>query len=168
MNTQDLIEAKVHEIVGELQNFDLGSDEHRRALGDVMQLTDRLIKMKEDELERKRFRLEKQKAETDAQKVEIEQSKLDIENEKLKIEQLKMGITEAQAKLEEKRVELEREKATDERKGRWMQNCLTAIGILLPTAVTIIGMVLMFLFEEKGTIAGGASRKIVDRIFRMK
>jgi hypothetical protein len=67
-----------------------------------------------------------------------------------------------------KKLDIEQQKMEEERKDRKVKNGIGIASVAVPSGITIVGMVLMFLFEEKGTIVGRTSNKIVERIFRMK
>ena len=84
----------------------------------------------------------------------IELERLENENAKLDIEQQK--------------VDIETQRLEDERKDRKAKNGISVAGIAIPAGITVVGGIAMFIFEERGSILGQASRKIVDRIFRMK
>ena len=141
MTVHDKYEIEVNFELDEIsKKTELGSDEHRKAAGDIAQLTDRLIRLKEIDI--------------DQQRVEIDKARAEAEIEK--------------AKLEQQRIEIERQKMVDEKQDRKIKNGLSTLGIVLPIGLTLTGMVLMFLFEEKGTIVtSGPGRKIVDRMFRI-
>ena len=77
------------------------------------------------------------------EKIELEKQKVEVELEKLDVETMKVK---------------------DEKKDRKVKNGLTAGSLIL----TGIGMVAMFIFEEKGSITTQAGKKILDRVFRTK
>lgn len=118
----------------------IGSDEHKKAVDDVAKLTDKLIELK----------------------------RVDNESAKIELDRAKMEADKSKADVEQQKIDLEREKMVEDRKGRFVQNIINAAGIVVPAGITIAGMVMMFVFEEHGTITGGASRKVVDRMFRQK
>ena len=138
MSIHDLYESELEDEFEDLNDIEPGSDEHRKAVGDISQLTDRYVRLKE---------------------VDIEKQKMDFESEKMKIEHEKINI-------EKQKMKIEREKMTEERKSRTIQIGKDVMSIVVPAAITGVGMVLMFLFEEKGTITSRAGSKIVDRMFR--
>lgn len=85
----------------------------------------------------------------------IEMSKLDTEDEKLEIER--------------KKLELESVKIEEDRRDRKIKNRISALGIIAPTIVAIVGGAAMFVYEERGSITSQAGRKIIDKyIFRVK
>lgn len=140
METRNLYEVELKDEFEKIKTIDIESDEHRKVVGDISQLTDRLVKLKEVENER--------------EKIEIEREKIDVEKEKMAIEQQK--------------IEIEEIKLDEDRKDRLIKNIIAGLGVAIPAGITLTGMVLMFIFEEKGTITSKAGGKIVDRIFRMK
>jgi hypothetical protein len=156
MTVLDHLEIEVNFELDKLgKEIALGSDEHRKVTGDVAQLADRYIKLKEDETERERLNIEREK-------LEIERAKIDAaKTERIEIEQEKLDV-------ERDKIQVERERVAEDKKGRFVQNILTAAGIIIPAGITITGMVLMFIFEENGTITSGAGRKVVERIFGKK
>lgn len=71
------------------------------------------------------------------------------------------------AKLTEKLIDLR--KVEDERKDRKVKNRLGIASIAVPASITSIGMILVLIYESKGTIfSGRVSGKIIDHVFRMK
>ena len=145
MSIHDLYESELEDEFEDLNDIEPGSDEHRKAVGDISQLTDRYVRLKE---------------------VDIEKQKMDFESEKMKIEHEKINIEHEKINVEKQKMKIEREKMTEERKSRTIQIGKDVMSIVVPAAITGVGMVLMFLFEEKGTITSRAGSKIVDRMFR--
>lgn len=141
MDVRDKMEIEIDFELDKIgTKIEVGSDEHKKAVDDVAKLTDKLIELK----------------------------RVDNEREKIELDRAKMEADKSKADVEQQRVDLEREKMVEDRKGRFVQNIINAAGIVVPAGITIAGMVMMFLFEENGTITGGASRKVVDRMFRQK
>lgn len=147
MDTRDLYVEELETEFEGIKDFDLESEDHKRIVGDITQLTDRYVKLKEVDIKAQELELEREKVETDKQKIEIEMRKADIETKKL---------------------EFEREKMKEDKSDRWIRYVIDGLGIIVPAGITVTGMVLMFLFEEKGTITSRAGSKIVDRMFRTK
>lgn len=154
METRDLYVEELETEFEGIQDFDLGSEDHKRIVGDITQLTDRYVKLREVDIEEQKLDLEREKMDADKQKMEIETRKVDIETRKVDIEA--------------KKLEFEREKMKEDRSDRWIRYVIDGLGIIVPAGITVTGMVLMFLFEEKGTITSRAGSKIVDRMFRSK
>ena len=85
----------------------------------------------------------------------IEMSKLDAEDEKIDIERQKLDI--------------ENQKFEEDKKDRKIKNRISALGVIAPTIVAIVGGAAMFIYEERGSITSQAGRKIIDKyIFRVK
>ena len=154
MTTRSLYESELKDEFEKIKNIDIVSDEHRKVVSDISQLTDRLVKLKEVENEEKKLGIEERR-------IEFERAKVDAEKEKTAIEQRKLDI-------EEQKLDVEERKLDDERKDRLIKNVIAGLSVAIPAGITLTGMVLMFLFEEKGTITSKAGSKIVDRIFRTK
>ena len=137
----DIRELYVNELEDEfegIKEFDLESEEHKKVVGDITQLTDRYVKLREIDIKEQELNNERKKIEADKEKTEIEKQK----------------------------VELEKQKAVEDRKNKIIGYVIDGLGIVIPAAITITGTVLMFLFEERGTITSKAGNKVVDRIFR--
>lgn len=85
-----------------------------------------------------------------------------IELEKLK--------TETELKQDQQNVdaELRAEQLKDERKDRVVKNCLTGVGIVVPTAVTIWGTLKSIKFEETGTITTIMGRGFIQKLLPKK
>lgn len=81
----------------------------------------------------------------------IEMRKINMEHE----ERLNKQIMDEELKLKEMEME---------RKDRRVKNTLTAIGIAVPTAVTIWGVCASFKFEEEGTITTMMGRGLINRL----
>ena len=121
-------------------NLEVGSDEHKKAVGDVVQLMDRITELKKVENERTKLRLEEGKIEADKAKTDIEQQ----------------------------RVDLERKKQADERKHNVIRYVIDGLTIAVPAGITILGLFLTYRIEVDGVQASQLGRKTIDRIFRMR
>ena len=168
METRDLYEIELEDEFEQIKDIDVASDEHRIAVSDITQLTDRLVKLKEVENERAKIDIEKERFEFERSKIENERIKAEAEKEKVTIEKRKIEIEEKKLIIEEKKIDVEGQRLEEDRKNRWTKIIVDGLGIAIPAGITLTGMVLMFIFEEKGTITSKAGSKIVDRIFRMK
>lgn len=80
------------------------------------------------------------------------------------------GIAKLTDRLNDlKKTDIERQQMEDERKDRKVKNRISIANIAVPTSVTGIGMILILIYESKGTIfSGRVSGKIIERVFRMK
>lgn len=120
--------------------LEVGSDEHKKAMSDAVQLIDRITELKKVENERERLRLDEAKMEADKNKADIEQQ----------------------------RVDLEREKHTAERKHNIIRYVLDGLAIAVPAGITALGLFLTYNIEVDGVQASQIGRKTIDRLFRMK
>lgn len=168
METRNLYEIELEDEFGKIKNIDIVSEEHRRVVSDITQLTDRLVKLKEVENEKRKIEIEQQKIEIERQKVDNEKLKVDADKEKANIERQKVDIEAQKIGLEEHKIDIDERRLEEDQKDRWARNLISGLSVAIPAGITLTGMVLMFLFEEKGTITSRAGSKIVDRIFRMK
>ena len=120
--------------------LEVGSDEHKKAMGDAVQLIDRITELKKAENERERIQLDKAKMEAEKNKADIEQQ----------------------------RVNLERERQTNERKHNIVRYVLDALSIVVPAGVTVLACFLTYNIEIDGVQASQIGRKTIDRAFRVK
>lgn len=58
--------------------------------------------------------------------------------------------------------------ADEEKKDRLIRNCMTAAGIIIPSAITIWGTVQTFKFEETGTITTTMGRGFISKLIPKK
>ena len=104
---------------------------------------------------------------------------LEINTEIEKLKELKPGTDEHQkvantiAELCDKLIalkKLEQEAGNGkfERKNKWIQHGLTALGMALPFGTTIWGTLKSLKFEETGTITTTAGRNFFSSLFRKK
>ena len=140
MTVQDKYEVEVNYELDQLSKIELGSEEHRRGSGDITQLTDRYIRLKEVENEERRIAIEEAKAEAEKEKAELEQQRI---------------------ALELQRIEDEKQ---DRKIKRWFD-----VGIAVTKVVALGGITVVLLgFEKNGTLViSNPGRKIVDYIYRM-
>lgn len=78
MIIKDMLKEELKEEIGELGKMTLGDDEYVKTVGGVTQLTDRLIKLEELEIEANKVAIEEQK-------VAIEEQKIDEDREDRKV-----------------------------------------------------------------------------------
>lgn len=80
------------------------------------------------------------------------------------------SITKLTDKLIElRKLDIEQQQMEEEQKDRKVKNRLGIANLAVPTCVTGIGMILILIYESKGTIfSGRVSGKIIERVFRMK
>lgn len=109
---------------GELHTLEQGSEAYKASTDVAAKFADRVIKLKE---------------------LELEERKIDIE---------------------EKKADIELQKMAEERKDRSIKNGIAVGNLLVPAGITIGFGILMFVFEEKGTISSRMGQKILDKIMR--
>lgn len=63
---------------------------------------------------------------------------------------------------------LKAQQLEDEKKSRLVQNIISAVGIVLPLAVTIWGTKVSLKFEEEGTVTTQMGRGFIQRLFPKK
>ena len=84
-----------------------------------------------------------------------------------KIEIDKHIAAEEQAEKQLKATETQAEKKLRaERKARYVELVIDALKFLLQLGFSVVGVLLMFTFEEKGTICSSMGRKIMDKIIK--
>ena len=85
------------------------------------------------------------------------------------IELSRLDNEEAKLDIEKEKLDLELQKLDDERKDKKSKNRISALGIIIPSAIAVVGGVSMFVYEERGSITSQVGRKIIDKyIFRVK
>lgn len=155
MNIEDLYVKEISADLELLDELEVQSEEYGRAVDGIAKLTDKLIGLR-------KLVIEQQQMEDEHRKLDIEQQRMEIERKKLDIEQQRMEI-------EPRKLDIEQQQMEDERKDRKVKNRLGIANLAVPTCVTGIGMVLILIYESKGTIfSGRVSGKIIERVFRMK
>lgn len=84
-----------------------------------------------------------------------------------KIEIEKHVSAEEQAEKQLKATETQAEKKLKaERKARYVELVIDALKFLMQLGFSVVGVLLMFTFEEKGTICSSMGRKIMDKIIK--
>ena len=69
---------------------------------------------------------------------------------------------------QERDYKLKLQQMSEDRKDRFWKNVLTALGIAIPTGVTVWGTLKSLKFEETGTITTVAGRSFISNLFRKK
>lgn len=77
-----------------------------------------------------------------------------------------LELEERKIEVEEKKTDIELRRIADERKDRSIKNGIALGNILIPAGITVGFGILMFVFEEKGTISSRMGQKMLDRIMR--
>ena len=85
------------------------------------------------------------------------------------IELSRLDNEEAKLDIEKEKLDIELQKLDDERKDKKSKNRISVLGIIIPSAIAVVGGVSMFVYEERGSITSQVGRKIIDKyIFRVK
>lgn len=168
MKTRSLYENELKDEFEQIKTIGIASDDHHKVVTDISQLTDRLVKLKEVENEEKKINNESRKIDIENQKVDVELARIDAEKEKAAIERSKIELEKRRIEIEERKAKNEERQIEEDRKDRLIKNVIAGLGVAIPSGITLTGMVLMFIFEEKGTILSKAGNQIVSRIFRAK
>lgn len=85
----------------------------------------------------------------------------------IEMERLNVDIQDKE-ELRENDKDLRLKTLTDERNDRFVKNCLTAAGILIPTIVTIWGTLKSIEFEKEGTITTIMGRGFIQKLLPKK
>lgn len=80
MKVETLLQDEIREEIQAIGKMELGGDEYEKTVKGVTQLTDRLVKMKELEIEREKLDVEKQKVDVEIIKAEDEEKDRKIKN----------------------------------------------------------------------------------------
>ena len=72
------------------------------------------------------------------------------------------------AESRETDADLRLKQMNDEKKDRWIRNTLTAVGIIVPTVVTVWGTVKSIEFEKEGTITTIMGRGFIQKLLPKK
>lgn len=76
-------------------------------------------------------------------------------------------------KLADRAIEMEKLKSDtserlDDKKDRFVQNCLAAAGIIIPTVVTVWGTIKTLKFEQDGTVTTIMGRGFINKLIPKK
>ena len=74
---------------------------------------------------------------------------------------------QVQAELNEKEHELKQAQMKEEKKDRFIKNCLTGVSIVGSMAIAVWGTIASINFEKEGTITTSAGRKHLNKILSM-
>lgn len=152
MNIDTLLNAEIESEFEKLKDIKVGTDEYKTTVDGLVKLTDRAIEIEKLNVQAE----EKEKARQEEQaRVEFEQN--------LKQEQFEQ--TKAQAEDE---AELKLKQMEEDRKDRFIKNCISVAGIVLPVVVTIWGTKKSFEFEKEGTITTIMGRGFINKLLPKK
>ena len=155
MNIKDLYVKEISDEFEDLEGLKVGSEEYCKTVDGITKLTEKLIDLRKTDIEQ-------QQMENNLRKTDIEQKQMENDLRKTDIEQKQMENDLRKTDIEQQQIE-------DERKDRKVKNRLGIASIAVPASITSIGMILVLIYESKGTIfSGRVSGKIIDHVFRMK
>ena len=126
-----------------LDNLDMGSDEHSKAVGDLAKLMTQLNEAQKIENDR----------DLKADDIEVKLTQLDFEKEKLEVE--KGRLETENARLEE---ELKNNKIQS-----WVKTGVEALGIILPIGFYGIWMKKGLQFEKEGSFTSTTFRGLISK-----
>lgn len=170
MTIKQLLRKEIQEEIKNLEGVDKGSDSYKVMVDGITKLTDRLIDLEKNEVEREDKEEKRKEAQAQAEfERDLKQRQADEAKEQAEFEQnLKLRqADEANAQAEfEKNLKLKL--AEDERKDRKIKNCITVGGIVLPIIVTIWGTYKTFEFEREGTVTTILGRGFFGKLLPKK
>lgn len=98
--------------------------------------------------------------------------KEEIATEFAKLREMEVGSESYQAavdgltKLVDREIEIDR--SYEEKRDRFIKNCMTAAGIIVPVVVTVWGTCKSFEFEKEGTITTIMGRGFINKLLPKK
>ena len=145
MNTEfkEALDKELLDEIDRLGGIDVGTDPYKTTVDGLTKLMDRAIEIEKLESER-----------------EAKEKEREFESE-FKLKQL-----EEQQKSRESDEAHKRAQLVDERKGRFITNCITVGGLILNIGLTVWGTKKSLKFEETGTITTAAGRNFINKLFK--
>ena len=120
----------------------------------------------ENEVENGFGKLNELEVGTEAHKAKVDELAKFIDRA-IEIEKLGSDIDEkAKNRVFENALKLRQ--ADEEKRDRLIKNCITAAGIVIPSAITVWGTLKTFKFEETGTITTTMGRGFINKLFTKK
>lgn len=160
-NIKTLLEEEIAGEFGELSSLQVGSEEHTRAVDNLV----KLYKLRIDEAKADMDYREKR----DRREMEAEQFKSDLERreqeQQLKRDQLDEQIKEHEDETDfrEREEQLKRDQMEDEALGRYIRLGAELAGIVLPLMFYANWMTKGFKFEETGTFTSTTFKSLFNR-----
>ena len=127
MNIERLLREEIESELEELKTIELGSEEHKSTVDNVVKLLDRSIELKRLDIE-------------STEKVETRMMETDFKAQQME----------------------------DEKKDRFVRNCIAVAGIVIPSVITIWGTVKSIEFEKEGTITTIMGRGFIQKLLPKK
>ena len=145
MIIKDHLNDEIVDELKQLKGIDVGTEEFKVTVEELIKLVDRAITIEKLEIERAE-RLEIRTAER-----ELKQLQLDADLHHRNVEQ----------SLKERQME-------SERRDQLIRNCIAAAGIIIPSFITIWGTYKSFEFEKEGTITTIMGRGFINKLLPKK
>ena len=127
MNIERLLREEIESELEELKTIELGSEEHKSTVDNVVKLLDRSIELKRLDID-------------STEKVETRMMETDFKAQQME----------------------------DEKKDRFVRNCIAVAGIVIPSVITIWGTVKSIEFEKEGTITTIMGRGFIQKLLPKK
>ena len=122
--------------------------------------------MLRDELQREFENLKDMKSGTEEHKVGID-SLTKLLDRAIEMDKLEADVQE-KAENREVDISLKEKQMQEDKKDRFVKNCLTVISLIANVGLTIWGSCKSWKFEETGTITSTAGREFMKKLFHMK
>jgi hypothetical protein len=171
---EELLRGEIETELDGLSDLKLGEKDHQTAIEGLAKLADKMIEIEKvsidhDEKAKTREETKAQREfENDLKKQQLELEK-DLKKQQLELEK---DLKKQQLELEKEKVKLEidlkREQIEEDRKDRFIRNCISIAGIIIPTLVTIWGTKKSFEFEKEGTITTIMGRGFINKLLPKK
>ena len=159
METKDLYAKKLAEEFKGIKQFGIETDEHKRVVGDITNLTGQYVKLREIDIEEEKLGIERVRAEADAAKVEIEKQKQEFERIKIETERAKVDV-------EKQRLAFEKKKSDDDLKARLIGIAVDVLKTGATIGLSAISLIALLRLEETGTIASKTGNTISRNLLR--
>ena len=156
MSVKELLAKEIEDGLAILKDTEMNSDEYKTEVDSLVKLIDRFNTMTQNELSNA------EKARAQANEQALNDARLKLERE-IKFEQLY-----AEKAAQEREYVLKVKQAEDEKKDRFIRNIMTGAGIIIPTGVTIWGVLKSFEFEKEGTVTTILGRGLINKLLPRK
>lgn len=148
----ELLRGEIETELDGLSDLKLGEKDHQTAIEGLAKLADKMIEIEKFSIDH----------EEQVKKREEAKAQLAFEND-LKKQQLELETEKANLEIDLKRKQIE-----EDRKDRFIRNCISIAGIIIPTLVTIWGTKKSFEFEKEGTITTIMGRGFINKLLPKK
>ena len=158
-----LLENEIKSELELLSDMETGSDERKMTVDELSKLVDRSIALKKLEIENQ----EKLKELDINKRLKLKQMRIDkeLKERQLKLEEEAQKFKEQQATIDQ---ELKLKEIKQNRADKAVGHTLTAVGIIIPSILTVWGTLKSLKFEETGTVTTMAGRSFIQKLFHRK